>query len=239
MKLKDKIKSYSFWVSLASAIILILKVLGNRFGFTVDETMVSDLFTALCSILVLLGIIVIPSSPVSANGESKSTSKDKLNIITEDLNNSDSFQIINTPVMDNNEHMFDVNESEFVELESEIDNTSIIQSDINTQIDTDITQQPEPKPPTEKILSEETHTVQEQQYDTHQIVEEIESNQQDKQYDVFEQPPRMDESINPVQPTNISALKEIFNSQRVKFTNNINEYILELQEEIRKAREQM
>lgn len=238
MKLKDKIKSYSFWVSLASAIILILKVLGNRFGFTVDETMVSDLFTALCSILVLLGIIVIPSSPVSANGGCKSTSKDKLNIITEDLTNSDSFQIINTPVMDN-EHMFDVNESEFVELESEIDNTNIIQSDINTPIDTDITQQPEARPSTEKILSEETHTVQEQQYDTHQIVEEIESNQQDKQYDVFEQPPRMDESINPVQPTSISALKEIFNSQRVKFTNNINEYILELQEEIRKAREQM
>ena len=59
MKLKDKIKSYSFWVSIASAVILILKVLGNRFGFTVDEGMVSDLFTAMCSILVLLGIIVI------------------------------------------------------------------------------------------------------------------------------------------------------------------------------------
>lgn len=66
MKLKDKIKSYSFWVSLASAIILILKVLGARFGFTVDEGMISDLFTALCSILVLLGIIVIPQNPQSS-----------------------------------------------------------------------------------------------------------------------------------------------------------------------------
>lgn len=62
MKIKDKIKSYSFWVSLASAVILILKVLGARFGFTVDEGMISDLFTAMCSILVLLGIIVVPSS---------------------------------------------------------------------------------------------------------------------------------------------------------------------------------
>ena len=60
MNLREKIKSYSFWVSLGSAVILILKVLGSRFGFRVDETMISDLFTALCSILVILGIIVIP-----------------------------------------------------------------------------------------------------------------------------------------------------------------------------------
>lgn len=67
MKLKDKIKSYSFWVSLASAVILILKVLGSRFGFTVDESMVSDIFTAMCSILVLMGIIVVPTNPQSTN----------------------------------------------------------------------------------------------------------------------------------------------------------------------------
>ena len=65
MNLREKIKSYGFWVSLASAVILILKVLGSRFGFTVDETMISDLFTALCSILVILGIIVIPGAKQS------------------------------------------------------------------------------------------------------------------------------------------------------------------------------
>ena len=67
MNLREKIKSYSFWVSLASAVILILKVLGSRFGFQVDETMISDLFTALCSILVLLGIIVVPQQKQTTN----------------------------------------------------------------------------------------------------------------------------------------------------------------------------
>lgn len=76
MKLKDKIKSYSFWVSLASAVILILKVLGSRFGFTVDESMVSDIFTALCSILVLMGIIVVPTN---AQGSSNLNCKNKTN----------------------------------------------------------------------------------------------------------------------------------------------------------------
>lgn len=61
MGLKTKVKSYSFWVSLASAVILILKLVGQKFGFAVDEGLISDLFTSLCAILVLMGIIVVPS----------------------------------------------------------------------------------------------------------------------------------------------------------------------------------
>ena len=62
MNLRTKVKSYSFWVSLASALILILKLIGQRFGFSVDEGLISDLFTSFCAILVLLGIIVVPST---------------------------------------------------------------------------------------------------------------------------------------------------------------------------------
>lgn len=61
MKLKDRIKTYNFWVSLSSAIFLIIKVLGNQIGFKVDESLFSDLITSLCSILVILGIIVPPT----------------------------------------------------------------------------------------------------------------------------------------------------------------------------------
>ena len=62
MKLKDRIKTYNFWVSLSSAIFLIIKLLGHQFGFSVDESLFSDLITSLCSILVILGIIVPPTS---------------------------------------------------------------------------------------------------------------------------------------------------------------------------------
>lgn len=62
MSLRMKVKTYSFWVSLASAVILILKLVGQKFGFSVDEGLISDLFTSLCAILVILGIIVVPSS---------------------------------------------------------------------------------------------------------------------------------------------------------------------------------
>lgn len=62
MTLKEKIKSYSFWVSLTSALVLILKVIGSKFGFNIDATLASDIITSLCSILVITGIIVTPTS---------------------------------------------------------------------------------------------------------------------------------------------------------------------------------
>ena len=62
MKLKERIKTYNFWVSLSSAIFLLLKVLGTQFGFKVDESLFSDLITSLCGILVILGIIVPPTN---------------------------------------------------------------------------------------------------------------------------------------------------------------------------------
>lgn len=62
MKLKDRIKTYNFWVSLSSAIFLIIKLLGQQFNFNVDESLFSDLFTTLCGILVIMGIIVPPTN---------------------------------------------------------------------------------------------------------------------------------------------------------------------------------
>ena len=85
MNLVTKVKSYSFWVSLASALILILKLIGQRFGFSVDEGLISDLFTSLCAILVIMGIIVIPS-PNSVDEPKKSNKEELKNeVVTKEL----------------------------------------------------------------------------------------------------------------------------------------------------------
>ena len=84
MKLKDKVKSYSFWISLGSAIILILNLIGNKFGFNIDSGFASDLLTSLCSILVLLGIIVTPTS-ITLN----SSQKENLPIFKDEENNQE------------------------------------------------------------------------------------------------------------------------------------------------------
>ena len=62
MSIKERVKTYNFWVSITSAVILILKILGSKLGFTIDETLASDLITSVCSIFVLLGIIVPPTN---------------------------------------------------------------------------------------------------------------------------------------------------------------------------------
>ncbi len=61
MKIREKIKTYNFWVSLGSAVFLILQIAGQKFGFYVDEGLFHDFFTSLCSILVILGIITAPA----------------------------------------------------------------------------------------------------------------------------------------------------------------------------------
>lgn len=63
MKLKDRIKTYNFWVSLISALFLIINLIGQKFNFHIDELLFNNLLTSLCGILVILGIIAPPTSP--------------------------------------------------------------------------------------------------------------------------------------------------------------------------------
>ena len=194
MKLKDKIKSYSFWVSLTSAIIPILKILGNRFNFIVDETMVSDLFTALCSILVLLGIIVPPSQQV---------------LTTQKLN-SNSITNHTDEVVQDKPNVIEIKVQE--EVVEEILNE---EQKIST-----ITSETEP----ETIQAQDVITVEEQTKSTEKELDDI-SNE------IVEE--------NHQTTPDTSNIKDAFNIIREKFSNNIEEYIFELQEELRKTREGM
>lgn len=90
MKLKDRIKTYNFWVSLISALFLIINIIGQKFNFHIDELLFNDLLTSLCGILVLLGIIAPPTSPKpdkiqNPNFEDESsTKKDDTNFLEKD-----------------------------------------------------------------------------------------------------------------------------------------------------------
>ena len=203
MKLKDKIKSYSFWVSLASAIILILKILGNRFGFSVDETMVSDLFTALCSILVLLGIIVPPQniSNLTTNANLNKSNDDKL-------------------VLNNTHQCFESNEP----------------------VEHFKTENPEQ----EKVVSENTNEINSSIEENEiQIKEDVFDVQETVEIDkTFEQDDTTNQSLPDVQnfeeqKSENSDLKQMFFDIKEKFSGNLDLYIFELQEEIRKTREGM
>ena len=70
MKFKDLIKTYSFWTTLAGAIVVLVQVLGRIFNFIVPNDLVHDLITAIAGVLVALGIVTMPraSKDVSSRG---------------------------------------------------------------------------------------------------------------------------------------------------------------------------
>ncbi len=62
MKIKELIKSYSFWTALAGALVVLISVLGDIFGFTVKDSIVSEVVMAIAGILVVFGVVTMPIS---------------------------------------------------------------------------------------------------------------------------------------------------------------------------------
>lgn len=54
------LKSYNFWIRLVAVLVLLLRIVGAEFGFSVDSGLIIDLATAIASVLVVLGVIQVP-----------------------------------------------------------------------------------------------------------------------------------------------------------------------------------
>lgn len=288
MKLKDKIKSYSFWVSLASAVILILKVLGSRFGFSVDESMVSDIFTAICSVLVLLGIIVIPQAPqtisekqinqdtqeiASSNNlysNSTETANDEpiknLNQVTNDEVCKQDLTSVNFETQDTTKNLNaiieiqDANETPNINLGTPTA-AEISTIDLNTQAsNNDNLQEPNniAQASNDENLQEINNT---EQADINQILNdevnidetslsatlnEMEQVDNSENLEIENQTNLVNENLEKenlakqtFEDLNTANLKSMLSVEREKFSGDIDKYIFELQEEIRKIRENL
>ncbi|MCM1367999.1 MAG: phage holin family protein [Roseburia sp.] len=72
MKLKERIKSVGFWVGMISAVFLAL----GSFGVEIGDDTASAVINAVCSILVMFGIV---SAPQSASGSAASVADELFN----------------------------------------------------------------------------------------------------------------------------------------------------------------
>ncbi len=70
MKLKNLIKSYSFWTALAGALVILVNSLGAVFGFQIEEKLISDIVMAVAGVLVAFGIVTLPASTKDKTTES-------------------------------------------------------------------------------------------------------------------------------------------------------------------------
>lgn len=55
--MKQKFKSYTFWVGLVSAIILVVEEVCKLFGLVADVGLIENVMLSICSVFVVLGIL--------------------------------------------------------------------------------------------------------------------------------------------------------------------------------------
>lgn len=80
--MKNRIKSYSFWTALSGAVVIFLNALGDLFGFAVQDELVSGLVMAVAGILVVFGIVTMPSN--DSTNDDNTTNEDSEEDNTQD-----------------------------------------------------------------------------------------------------------------------------------------------------------
>lgn len=72
-----KFRSYSFWVSLSGAIIILLNAFGRAFGFKIENQIVEDCIMAIAGLLVVLGFCFKSPTDEDKSENEDSTGKDE------------------------------------------------------------------------------------------------------------------------------------------------------------------
>ena len=83
-----KFKSYGFWVTLSSVVIVLLNALGRAFGFSIENQIIEDIILGFASVLMVLGIVGMASEKDEDTPES-SESENEENIDEEEKKNDD------------------------------------------------------------------------------------------------------------------------------------------------------
>lgn len=135
MNIKEKMKSYSFWVSLTSAVVLVVKLVGQKYGLVIDDGFISDLVTSLCGILVILGIIVLPAKKDNPQKNNNQLADDA-NYLEKLKDTLDSTNINKEELSENDivSKDFDCHEVKNFSQETE-DNTHILDTNLNSNLD--------------------------------------------------------------------------------------------------------
>ena len=138
--LKEKLKSYRFWVSLASAVLLLVQAIGGPLGLTVDEETYMSIVNSALGVFVVLGIISHPAQNLFAKNknteienETETTNADKGNETEAAKTNTKG---VNTENLEGESAETDANETNSLKTESAktLDNSSTAKAVESTKI---------------------------------------------------------------------------------------------------------
>lgn len=62
MKIPKNIRTYSFWVGLSGALVMLAQSVAKLFGAEVESSLVENIVMSICGVLVVLGIVAKPES---------------------------------------------------------------------------------------------------------------------------------------------------------------------------------
>lgn len=85
--LKEKVKNYGFWISLCSAVMLVI----SNFGLEIDVPYVEEIISSILGVLVILGVI---SNPKEGKGYIDSTNKSESSVIENTDSDSDDSELV-------------------------------------------------------------------------------------------------------------------------------------------------
>ena len=86
--MKDKFKSYSFWMSVSAAVVLVINNIGKHFGFYLDNEIVAEIVDSVCGVLILFGVITMTKDDKKSNEEQQDISASEENKQSDKINQS-------------------------------------------------------------------------------------------------------------------------------------------------------
>lgn len=121
-----KMKTYNFWIKITSAVLLLARIIGSKFGFEIDSVLFMDIVTAVAGILVVMGIISAPTV-VTTKEVGKILENTYLeNAVANTINQNGLESEISHEEMDENKHVVDENTKiESSDSEEEISKTQV------------------------------------------------------------------------------------------------------------------
>ena len=82
--MKQRLKSYKFWVALSGAVIIFVNALGKVFGFQIDGAVLEGVIMGFCGVLVVLGFVDKPKSNEAKPAESLDAKSEEKAVLPEE-----------------------------------------------------------------------------------------------------------------------------------------------------------
>ncbi len=90
MNLKNRVKTYAFWVALSSAVVVLVQSLGKLFGFEIESSTIENVIMSICGVLIVLGIVTNSTDSKTDDGVDYDKTQDEISDSLSDENHDDA-----------------------------------------------------------------------------------------------------------------------------------------------------